>query len=134
MANKYPGWSPYSYFNDNPLAIIDPNGDSVVINNVDWQNDLRNTVPKELRQYVQLDDKGMLNIGLLKGQNSDDINFKALVEVGGTKEIINISEPDQFEYKDCDGNIITNKWPGFTGFTTAPDNTKYSSVDNNINV
>ena len=30
LANKYPGWSPYGYVEDNPVAIVDPHGDTII--------------------------------------------------------------------------------------------------------
>lgn len=135
MANKYPGWSPYNYVTNNPLRNIDPDGDSVMINNSNWQNDLRNTLPKEVRGYTQFDNRGVLNVELLREQNSDNINVKALLEVGGAEQMINVSEGTKIEYKDQDGSIKTlDMGTGIKGFTTAPDKSNESSIDNNVNV
>ncbi len=48
LASKYPGWSPYNYGTDNPLLLIDINGDSVVtISGQQWIQPTAITVTPE---------------------------------------------------------------------------------------
>lgn len=129
FAEKFPNLSTYQYAANNPILFIDVNGDSVSVKNPRDQNDIKNSLPKDLREFVQFDERGMLNVDVLRQQQSTDINFNALLALGGVEQIIVLHGADKLKYKDLNGRIIQEDMgTGFTGFTTAPDNSGYSSI------
>ena len=51
MADKYPSLSPYAYCADNPVKLVDPNGETVVIPNEDDQVFIENLVNPDSKEY-----------------------------------------------------------------------------------
>ena len=77
MANKYPSMSPYTYCANNPVKLVDPNGEDyeVVV------DDKAMTITIKANFYVMKDEKCVLDAGL-KTWNSESGNFSYIVGEG----------------------------------------------------
>lgn len=59
MAEKYYGVSPYGYCNNNPVFLVDTDGNKVKPLGEEELEMIKNTLPEETREYVQLDKYGL---------------------------------------------------------------------------
>ena len=155
MSDKYPSLSPYCYTADNPVVLVDPNGEIVIALNPDAQISILNTLTKEDMAYVKFDENGMIDKNLLNKAISTSENFNALKQLVNDETIFEINVSDKFLYKDENGNIKEYKFDpiiqtddkngsfgfntgetGFLGITQTPGNEseKYNSPDNSVKI
>ena len=65
MAHKYPSLSPYTYCADNPVKLVDPNGEYLeVADNDDTHNDLLSIVGKTHRDRVIFNKDGSVSVNM----------------------------------------------------------------------
>ena len=112
MSGKYPSLSPYVYCADNPVKLVDPNGEYLeVADNDDTHNDLLSIVGKTHRDRVIFNKDGSVSVnmeGLSQEAIDKDIGFSLI------KDMVNSDYNYYFETSDeaffCDklGNRVSN--------------------------
>ena len=106
LAAQFPSVSPYAYCNNNPINRIDPDGKAVKPTGAEELTVIQNTLPKEDRKYVQLDDKGFINQSLMNNHSSKSDNYNNLLKmVNDERFIINTTLTNKYTYMDNDGNL-----------------------------
>ena len=74
MSDKYPSLSPYVYCADNPVRVVDPNGEYLeVADNDDTHNDLLSIVGKTHRDRVIFNKDGSVSVNM-EGLSQEAIN------------------------------------------------------------
>ena len=74
MASKYPSLSPYVYCADNPVKLVDPNGEYLeVADNDDTHNDLLSIVGKTHRDRVIFNKDGSISVNM-EGLSQESID------------------------------------------------------------
>ena len=53
MSDKYPSLSPYVYCADNPVKLVDPNGEEIVLETI-YKKDANGNDTKEIERYKSL--------------------------------------------------------------------------------
>ena len=110
MSDKYPSLSPYVYCANNPVKLVDPNGDTVRPMGVEEYEMVLNTLPQDDRKYVQLDKNGFIDKDLVNSHHSESGNYNGLCDLVNDDIIYDvILEDKEFPYIDRDGN--TNAQP-----------------------
>ena len=77
MGDKYPSMSPYVYCADNPVKLVDPNGEEVyVYGNTENKNTVINSLNDHFKNIiVKMDEHGKLSIDKGSPQTDDEIAF-----------------------------------------------------------
>ncbi len=106
LCEKYPAISPYANCLCNPLRFSDPDGRAVRPAGTAELIMIQNTLPKEERKYVQLDDMGFINKSLINSHISKSDNYNDLVQmVNDQKFVINATLTNEYIYMDNQGNL-----------------------------
>ena len=103
LAERTPEVSPYVYCKDNPVNAIDPDGRKIYAIQIEAQRMILNTLPKDLRQYVQFDKKGYIRQNPLKTIQSDSQNFQSLKTMALSDKIVEVKLDDKFRYRNKEG-------------------------------
>ena len=65
LCEKYPSISPYAYCAGNPIRYVDSDGKEIKPAGTAELIMIQNTLPKEARNYVKLDNNGLIDRALL---------------------------------------------------------------------
>ena len=101
MAEKYYGINPYVYCNGDPVNMMDPDG-SIVKPKKEVEM-IRNTLPKEAWQFVQLTKEGFIDGKLLSKYKGRSQNYSRLAELVESDYLVFVSLSDSFNYLDNNG-------------------------------
>lgn len=110
FAEKYPLLSPYQYGANNPINIVDINGDSLKVMNVEIVDAIYHGL-KDGNNVTMKWNNGILDPNSIKDQaiNSDDFFLKDLYEIANSKNMVEINLSDKNTYQ-INGNVITENW------------------------
>ena len=103
LAERTPEVSPYVYCVDNPVNAIDVDGRKIYAIQIEAQRMILNTLPEDLRQYVQFDKKGYIRQDPLKTIQSDSQNFQSLKTMALSDKIVEVKLDDKFRYRNKKG-------------------------------
>ena len=103
MADKYPSMSPYTYCANNPIKMVDPNGEEVHPVGEEEYKMILNTLPLEDRAYVQLDKNGYINKELMNSHDSESGNYNNLLTLVNNELTIDVVLSDCVAYVDRHG-------------------------------
>ena len=104
MSAKYPSLSPYVYCADNPVKLVDPNGDTVRPAGMEEYEMILNTLPQNDRRYVQLDKNGFIDKDLMNSHQSESGNYNGLCDLVNDDIIYEVFlEDTKFPYVDQNG-------------------------------
>ena len=116
MSDKYPSISSYTYCNNNPVILIDPNGEEVIPKDKESFEAITNTLREEDRNYVVLDDQGRINKAILNSHKSESLNYLNLKELVNSDLLINVSSAENHDFMDENSNMHSQNMPYFEGF------------------
>ena len=104
QASKYPSLSPYVYCANNPVKLVDPNGEDVYPVGEDEYMMILNTLPEKDRAYVQLDKNGFINKDLINSHQSESSNYNGLLAMVNDNVTYDVILADtEFPYMDQEG-------------------------------
>ena len=105
LAEKYYSISPYIYCAGNPMNLVDLKGEKVVPTSLKELNMIKDTLPEDARDYVQLNDDGEIDINLMKMYKGSSGNFRRLlVLVESNEYTISVSLASGYDSVNQSGN------------------------------
>ena len=107
LCEKYYSTSPYAYCNNNPVKYIDSDGRDVKPAGTAELIMIQNTLPKEARDYVRLDNNGLIDKTLLNSYGGKSLNFNNLRTMANSDRIVEVVLDDKFTYMGQDGKLGT---------------------------
>lgn len=107
LCEKYYSISPYAYCNNNPVKYIDSDGRDVKPAGTAELIMIQNTLPKEARDYVRLDNNGLIDKTLLNSYGGKSLNFNNLRTMANSDRIVEVVLDDKFTYMGQDGKLGT---------------------------
>jgi RHS repeat-associated protein len=107
LCEKYYSISPYAYCNNNPVKYIDSDGRDVKPAGTAELIMIQNTLPKEARDYVRLDNNGLIDKTLLNSYDGKSLNFNNLRTMANSDRIVEVVLDDKFTYMGQDGKLGT---------------------------
>ena len=108
LAEKYYGFSPYVYCAGEPVGFVDPDGCIVKPKSDDALDMVRNTLSKRDREFVKLNDEGVLDVALLQTHKSNSDNYNSLLLLAESPTNIEVFLGNEFEFKDNTGALGLN--------------------------
>jgi RHS repeat-associated protein len=121
---KYAGCSPYHYTMNNPVGFVYGNGYELQALDEESQQDIKNTLPKNIRDNVVFNEDGVLDAQKLNEVYSDDINYIALLAMALLDQLVIVENRDKFiYYYTKDATEIESFEPGaaYKGMACFPD-------------
>ncbi|MCQ2375114.1 MAG: hypothetical protein MJ069_04350 [Salinivirgaceae bacterium] len=103
LAEKYKSLSSYNFCANNPLKFVDVDGREVKPTSVAELVMIQNTLPKEARKYVALDNKGLIDKGLINSHTSVSQNYNNLKSLVNSNRVVEVVLDDKFKYIGKDG-------------------------------
>ena len=100
LAEKYYAHSPYLFCAANPMNYVDPTGEGVYPMSEQELEMIRNTLPKDARQYVQPNESGMIDLNLLLKYSGNSTNYANLVNLVKNELVVVVSLSELFHYLD----------------------------------
>ncbi len=100
LAEKYYSISPYVYCAANPVNLVDPEGEDVKPKGDEELSMIRNTLPPEARQFVQLDENGLIDRDILKHYHGISWNYESLRTLVNTNVMTIVTLDNKFDYVD----------------------------------
>ena len=107
LAEKYYSISPYAYCGNNPVNLIDPDGTIIIPKGTEELDMIRNTLPEEDREYVNLDENGQIDAESLNEHKSESGNYNLLSELVNSDKIVEVVLDDKFTFMKQDGKSET---------------------------
>lgn len=107
MAEKYFSISSYAYCLNNPVYFIDPDGRKVKPGGDSELTMIQNTLPKEARDYVRLDNNGFIDRTLLNSYSGESLNFNNLKTMVNSDRVVEVLLDDKFTFMGQDGQLGT---------------------------
>ncbi|HSE29955.1 MAG TPA: RHS repeat-associated core domain-containing protein [Pyrinomonadaceae bacterium] len=84
-------WNRYSYCYNNPLKYLDPDGRKVKPEDEKALENIRNTLPENLRAKVKLDKNGFIDRNALNKIKSKDANFLDLKKMVNSSQTVEVA-------------------------------------------
>ena len=109
MQEKHVGFSSYCYSLNNPVKYIDPDGLDVKPAGTAELKMIQNTLPKEARDYVRLDENGFIDRTLVNSYSGMSLNFSNLKTMVNSDRIVEVVLDDKFTFMGQDGKLGTAK-------------------------
>ena len=111
MSDKYPSLSPYSYCADNPVKLVDPNGEEIVLETI-YKKDANGNDTKEIERYnIRITGKivDMSGTGVNTAKARDEIVSQIESSFSGvTKKGIPVTTTADFEVVNSLQNVSEN--------------------------
>ena len=104
-AGDYTWLSPYLWCAANPIHFTDPDGEKVRPKSSKELGIIHNTLPKDARSYVRIDNNGFIDNELLNLYKGDSSNFKSLKILSNSNRNIEILLDDKYTYMCQDGRL-----------------------------
>jgi RHS repeat-associated protein len=104
MWEKYYGTSSYTYCVDNPIRLIDTDGQEIKPHSESALEAIRNNVPKKDREFIKIGKDGLIDRNLMDSHISLSDNYNDIKTLVNNKLITDVIVDDKFIYKDVNGN------------------------------
>ena len=112
MAAKYPGLSPYVYCADNPVKLVDPNGEEVWIIGENWSWATKRLSSTYAKLGIQRDENGKLSTTINDVSNLSKNEKKLYDAINNSDVKINFTVNNKNRFESKDGKIITSEEGG----------------------
>lgn len=107
LAEKYYPISTYAFCANNPMKLVDIDGKKLRPAGITELNIIRNTVPKDARQYIVLDKSGYIDKNHLKLYQGNSQNYNNIKEIVEDEITIEVLLDDKFSFIDKNGQLGT---------------------------
>ena len=104
MSEKYYGTSGYTFCVDNPIRLIDTDGQEIKPHSESALEAIRNNVPKKDREFIKIGKDGLIDRNLMDSHISLSDNYNDIKTLVNNKLITDVIVEDKFIYKDINGN------------------------------
>ncbi len=113
LAHKYPMFSPYVGFADNPIMFIDPDGQAIKVANTESFNVLLSSLPAEARSMIKMTNDNFIDatsVNAAYSQFSNSGNMQALRDIVADDRIVDFNATaTSYNYISAEtGKVVIN--------------------------